>query len=1323
MNKKFTKLMAALALLVFMMPSLAGWGQVPSAAPANGYSYVVAYYANNKYYALPHGTNASVWDATEVSLNSVNKVDETAAASLAWTLTEGSTSGQFYLTYTSGTNTYYLYKNGGTSNTNYNIKGTTSASERHYWEFTLNTDDNNSYAVKSLKANTGNTIYLGYATVGKFGVYSNITNIILLEIGNVPTVPYTVTLGDNNTTLTESSAGAGVTLPSRPDVSPYTFAGWSLTNLTEETTTATIIPAGEYHPTTDITLYPVYSRTESGATTWTKVVSSSVAGHPSGITEGVYALLTGSDKAFNGEISSGHGQSTTNAFEFTDNVATSAPTGTCEITMIPVMNGDAVLGYKMFNADHGYLYASAASSGKLAWHNSEDSYWNYITENYFNDWGYVSNNAHLRVYNDSFRTYAGNNGSQIKVARKGTTTTTYYISVVSITFTVTYNANGGTGDDFVDNNGGEGYESGAIVTVLANEGTNNPSFTKTGHEFAAWSDMEDGNDDDATLYFPDDEDYNTFLITANTVLYAQWDVVKYNVAIASVANVDLYAEYGTEGLLVEGEEADIDYGTTLTLTADGLAQGSVFVWQVTDGDNNDVTDEVLNGNVLTVPAYDITISGSVVLNYMVIFDSNGVETIVSQAGDPVFSLTAPTNVPTGFTFVGWTMYDGVMDVDNVLEGETIDLTDYSTDNASLYAVFSGEVGAFPATPPAAGSFVKVTETPADGWAGEYLIVYEDFAFEGFEALNVLNSHYGNTNANTYGTYTDLYQYYDNGVIEYNSTTSSYTITIAATANGYSLYDNDDEAYLGNNSSATGSRLRWDTQFTNSTDEWTLGVNSIVSVYNSEYAIRWNSNDPRFAIYKTNGQSAIQLYKYVEGAPGAPAIAGTTQRFIRVFQNETAADDVFILGPSIIPTGYYLDMGDFEILSEDADMFIIEDGGQLISDQDEVYATVWKNIRSYNNGGGWNFVASPIFYVADPDDVGMITTSVYDLYRFNPNVEPDAQGVTKEWENYKVQAHQNDFMLYNGHGYLYANEEDVILQFSGVVNSPDAVVSYDYDENSESELKDWHLVGNPYMYEAYPNMSYYVVSGFGIAEPETSGTVAPCEGIMIQGTDGSVNFTREPEETSAPSNLQMTLAQQVVNRETVSSTKLDKAIISFNEGSQLGKFYFGESAANIYIPQNDKEYAIVSTEAQGEMPVNFKAKENGTYTLSMNVENVDMNYLHLIDNMTGMDVDLLQTPSYTFEANTNDYANRFKLVFAANGTDEADESSFAFFSNGNLIVNNEGNATLQVIDINGRILSSETISGSCSKAINATTGVYMLRLINGENVKVQKVVVR
>lgn len=85
-----------------------------------------------------------------------------------------------------------------------------------------------------------------------------------IQVEYVP-LPYTVTLGDDNSSLTEAAGGAGVILPSRSDIGSYTFAGWSETNMTEETTEEPVIfEEGEYYPTADITLYPVYTRTGGG---------------------------------------------------------------------------------------------------------------------------------------------------------------------------------------------------------------------------------------------------------------------------------------------------------------------------------------------------------------------------------------------------------------------------------------------------------------------------------------------------------------------------------------------------------------------------------------------------------------------------------------------------------------------------------------------------------------------------------------------------------------------------------------------------------------------------------------------------------------------------------------------------------------------------------------------------------------------------------------------------------------------------------------------------------------------------------------------------
>lgn len=57
------------------------------------------------------------------------------------------------------------------------------------------------------------------------------------------------------------------------------------------------------------------------------------------------------------------------------------------------------------------------------------------------------------------------------------------------------------------------------------------------------------------------------------------------------------------------------------------------------------------------------------------------------------------------------------------------------------------------------------------------------------------------------------------------------------------------------------------------------------------------------------------------------------------------------------------------------------------------------------------------------------------------------------------------------------------------------------------------------------------------------------------------------------------------------------------------------------------------------------------------------------------------------------------------------------------MSNQGEATLQVIDMMGRVLSSETFTGNAEISLNKPAGVYMLRLVSGSEVKMQKVVVR
>lgn len=109
-----------------------------------------------------------------------------------------------------------------------------------------------------------------------FAVTPSANTTVTINFEAIPT--YTVTLGDDNSTLTEEIGNAGVTLPTRSALNGYDFAGWSATNVSTETTTApTIIPAGSYTPTADITLYPVYTKTVGGGGTTHETASVTIS--------------------------------------------------------------------------------------------------------------------------------------------------------------------------------------------------------------------------------------------------------------------------------------------------------------------------------------------------------------------------------------------------------------------------------------------------------------------------------------------------------------------------------------------------------------------------------------------------------------------------------------------------------------------------------------------------------------------------------------------------------------------------------------------------------------------------------------------------------------------------------------------------------------------------------------------------------------------------------------------------------------------------------------------------------------------------------------
>ena len=389
----------------------------------------------------------------------------------------------------------------------------------------------------------------------------------------------------------------------------------------------------------------------------------------------------------------------------------------------------------------------------------------------------------------------------------------------------------------------------------------------------------------------------------------------------------------------------------------------------------------------------------------------------------------------------------------------------------------------------------------------------------------------------------------------------------------------------------------------------------------------------------------------------------------------------------------------------------------------------KNIKLTVQGYGnstesdhWAFIASPVAGSIGATAVSNLeadNATDFDLYRFNPSAD-------LEWENWKQEGNHHHFNLENGQGYLYATKETKTLVFSGMFNTGDT-------KPIENLPQGFNLVGNPFTVDAYVSKPYYTLNEDGsviVAQPNgTTTPIAPCHGVIVK-VDGneSVTFSKTaPAATANQSLLNITVAEQksgTRGASTGSATAIDNAIVRFGEGEQLGKFHFGNPSANICIPQGGKEYAVANV-STNEIPVNFKATKDGEYTISFNPENVEFDYLHLIDNLTGSDVNLLQTPSYTFTARNDDYESRFRLVFVANDADLGGEGNddFAFISNGQFIITSEG--TLQIIDMMGRVIVTKQLSTTNSQlpTANFKAGVYVLRLVNGDNIKTQKIVIK
>ena len=185
--------------------------------------------------------------------------------------------------------------------------------------------------------------------------------------------------------------------------------------------------------------------------------------------------------------------------------------------------------------------------------------------------------------------------------------------------------------------------------------------------------------------------------------------------------------------------------------------------------------------------------------------------------------------------------------------------------------------------------------------------------------------------------------------------------------------------------------------------------------------------------------------------------------------------------------------------------VIEDGAQLVHNVANVQAKVKKFISPFNGtDDGWHLIAIPLTGSIDVESVGHLLEGEYDLYGYDES--------TAYWMNSK---HPGDgiIALEAEKGYLYANGEEVILEFSGNLQNSTTSVTVPLSYTDGAHLAGFNLVGNPFPCNAYLDREYYVLKADGtdiIPEPIPADTpIPPCTAVFVkaEAVGDSAIFTR------------------------------------------------------------------------------------------------------------------------------------------------------------------------------------------------------------------------
>ena len=397
--------------------------------------------------------------------------------------------------------------------------------------------------------------------------------------------------------------------------------------------------------------------------------------------------------------------------------------------------------------------------------------------------------------------------------------------------------------------------------------------------------------------------------------------------------------------------------------------------------------------------------------------------------------------------------------------------------------------------------------------------------------------------------------------------------------------------------------------------------------------------------------------------------------------------------------------------------------------------------------GWHILSSPVASQAisgswTPDG---LSSNNYDFYAWG---EP-----TNTWLNQKDGS--NNITTFNsGQGYFVAYQQESTNSFIGVPNTSSVTVNtlnrttaaYASPENAG-----FNLVGNPFPSAIKWNDGNWTLANLSTtakvwnsisksySDLAANGIIPANNGFFVQltaGTTGSITIPSGSRTHNTTNwykegrNIRIELAATTLDGTSSQSSYILPTSEASGSFDPLYDAIFMAGYAPVFNSikdgKNTSTYSISSINSTTTIPFRFIGTGAVGYKIEL-LENIDNQIIFINDLKSNTIQELSENMAYEFTSENGDDPNRFLLHFGAVGVSETLQPTplKAYITNGKLYFPLQGDSTLEVIDLQGRMLLQTKVSGHglTSETMALPAGVYVVQLSDSNSRQTAKVVVK